>query len=70
MVPPMSDPSVEFEPHRRRLTGLAHRLLGSRAEADDVVQNAIAFEIDADLITRIYVVRYPNKLPHLQGRVN
>jgi RNA polymerase sigma-70 factor (ECF subfamily) len=36
----MSDPSLEFEPHRRRLTGLAYRLLGSRAEADDVVQDA------------------------------
>ena len=29
-----------FESHRRALTGLAYRMLGSRAEADDVVQDA------------------------------
>jgi RNA polymerase sigma-70 factor, ECF subfamily len=29
-----------FESHRRTLTGLAYRMLGSRAEADDVVQDA------------------------------
>lgn len=29
-----------FEPHRRRLTGLAYRMLGSLAEAEDVVQDA------------------------------
>ena len=29
-----------FETHRRALTGLAYRMLGSRAEADDVVQDA------------------------------
>jgi RNA polymerase sigma-70 factor (ECF subfamily) len=29
-----------FEPHRRALTGLAYRMLGSRAEAEDVVQDA------------------------------
>ena len=29
-----------FEPHRRRLTGLAYRMLGSLADAQDVVQEA------------------------------
>ena len=31
---------ASFENHRRALTGLAYRMLGSRAEADDVVQDA------------------------------
>lgn len=30
----------DFEAHRRRLVGLAYRMLGSRAEAEDVVQDA------------------------------
>jgi RNA polymerase sigma-70 factor (ECF subfamily) len=30
----------DFEPHRRHLTGLAYRMLGSVAEAEDVVQDA------------------------------
>lgn len=29
-----------FEPHRRRLTGLAYRMLGSVADAQDIVQDA------------------------------
>ena len=29
-----------FEPHRRRLTGLAYRMLGTLSEAEDVVQEA------------------------------
>jgi RNA polymerase sigma-70 factor, ECF subfamily len=29
-----------FEPHRRHLTGLAYRMLGSLAEAEDIVQDA------------------------------
>jgi RNA polymerase sigma-70 factor (ECF subfamily) len=32
--------TATFEPHRRRLTGLAYRMLGSVAEAEDVVQEA------------------------------
>src|SRR5262245_43167566 len=31
---------TSFETHRRALTGLAYRMLGSRAEADDIVQDA------------------------------
>lgn len=32
--------SDDFEPHRRRLAGLAYRMLGSVADAQDVVQDA------------------------------
>jgi RNA polymerase sigma-70 factor (ECF subfamily) len=35
-----SDPARDFEPHRKFLAGLAYRMLGSVAEADDVVQDA------------------------------
>lgn len=34
------DGARSFETHRRSLTGLAYRVLGSRAEAEDVVQDA------------------------------
>ena len=36
----MTDPGVSFEPHRRRLLGLAYRMLGSVSEAEDAVQDA------------------------------
>jgi DNA-directed RNA polymerase specialized sigma24 family protein len=37
----VSDQDVQsFEAHRRSLIGLAYRMLGSRAEAEDVVQDA------------------------------
>jgi RNA polymerase sigma-70 factor (ECF subfamily) len=36
----MRDPALSFEPHRRRLLGLAYRMLGSIAEAEDAVQDA------------------------------
>jgi len=35
---PMSNPAASFEPHRRRLLGLAYRMLGSMADAEDAVQ--------------------------------
>ena len=34
------DAAQTFERHRRRLTGLAYRMLGSLAEAEDIVQDA------------------------------
>ena len=35
-----ADGAAAFEPNRARLFGLAYRMLGSRAEAEDVVQDA------------------------------
>ena len=43
-----SDPSASFEPYRRRLLGLAYRMLGSMAEAEDAVQEAYLRWHDAD----------------------
>jgi RNA polymerase sigma-70 factor, ECF subfamily len=38
---PTEDQAVQtFEPHRRHLIGLAYRMLGSLAEAEDIVQDA------------------------------
>jgi len=37
----MTDPALSFEPHRRHLRGLAYRMLGSLAEAEDAVQTRI-----------------------------
>ena len=34
----MSNPAASFEPYRRRLLGLAYRMLGSMADAEDAVQ--------------------------------
>jgi RNA polymerase sigma-70 factor (ECF subfamily) len=36
----MPNPAENFEPHRRRLLGLAYRMLGSMADAEDAVQEA------------------------------
>lgn len=44
----MSDPASTFEPHRRRLLGLAYRMLGSIAEAEDAVQEAYLRWHEAD----------------------
>jgi len=43
-----TDPSASFEPYRRRLLGLAYRMLGSMAEAEDAVQEAYLRWHDAD----------------------
>jgi RNA polymerase sigma-70 factor, ECF subfamily len=43
-----TDPSATFEPHRRRLLGLAYRMLGSIAEAEDAVQEAYLRWHDTD----------------------
>jgi RNA polymerase sigma-70 factor (ECF subfamily) len=43
-----TDPSATFEPHRRRLLGLAYRMLGSMAEAEDAVQETYLRWHDAD----------------------
>jgi RNA polymerase sigma-70 factor (ECF subfamily) len=36
----MSNPAASFEPYRRRLLGLAYRMCGSMADAEDAVQEA------------------------------
>src|ERR1700756_1570947 len=36
----MNDPVLTFESHRQRLLGIAYRMLGSRAEAEDILQEA------------------------------
>jgi RNA polymerase sigma-70 factor (ECF subfamily) len=42
------DPAATFEPHRRGLLGLAYRMLGSMAEAEDAVQEAYLRWHDTD----------------------
>ena len=42
------DATVIFEHHRARLLRIAYRMLGSRSEAEDVVQNAWLSWVGAD----------------------
>jgi RNA polymerase sigma-70 factor (ECF subfamily) len=51
----MTDPAVSFEPHRRRLLGLAYRMLGSIAEAEDAVQDAYLrwHAVDRDAVSNV-----------------
>jgi RNA polymerase sigma-70 factor, ECF subfamily len=44
----MSNPAASFEPHRRRLVGLAYRMLGSMADAEDAVQETYVRWHEAD----------------------
>jgi RNA polymerase sigma-70 factor (TIGR02957 family) len=44
----MDDPTLTFDSHRRRLQGIAYRMLGSVAEAEEVVQDAWLRWYDAD----------------------
>ncbi|MGJ7526977.1 RNA polymerase sigma-70 factor [Variovorax sp. GB1P17] len=44
----MDDPTLAFDSHRRRLQGIAYRMLGSVAEAEEVVQDAWLRWHDAD----------------------
>ena len=40
MTARLDETAAQFEPHRRRLMGLAYRMLGSLTEAEDIVQEA------------------------------
>jgi RNA polymerase sigma-70 factor (ECF subfamily) len=49
----MSNPATTFEPYRRRLLGLAYRMLGSMADAEDAVQDTYLrwHAVDRDSVT-------------------
>ena len=44
----MSNPAATFEPYRRRLLGLAYRMLGSMADAEDAMQETYLRRHGAD----------------------
>ena len=48
----MTEPAAEFERHRAHLTGVAYRMLGTVADAEDAVQEAyLRFDrVDRSLI--------------------
>jgi len=62
----MIDAAGSFEPHRRFLTGLAYRMLGSVTEAEDVVQDAFlrwnAAERDRVAEPRAFLARTASRL--------
>jgi RNA polymerase sigma-70 factor (ECF subfamily) len=66
MDAPNTDAAADFEPHRKLLTGLAYRMLGSVAEADDVVQDAFLRwrEVDRAAVDepRAYLTRIVSRL--------
>jgi RNA polymerase sigma-70 factor, ECF subfamily len=61
-----TDPAGDFEPYRKFLGGLAYRMLGSVAEADDVVQDAFLRwrEVDRAGVAepRAYLARVVSRL--------
>jgi RNA polymerase sigma factor (sigma-70 family) len=63
---PRQDAAASFEPHRPRLIRLAYRMLGSVADAEDVVQDAFLRWLDADRATvavpEAYLVRIVTRL--------
>ncbi len=62
----MIESADDFEPHRRFLAGLAYRMLGSVAEAEDVVQDAFLRWRDVERATiaqpRAYLARVVSRL--------
>jgi RNA polymerase sigma-70 factor (ECF subfamily) len=60
------DSGTDFEPHRAFLSGLAYRMLGSMAEAEDVVQDAFLRWREVDRATvvepRAYLARVVSRL--------
>ena len=54
MTPASYNEAADFEPHRSHLRGLAYRMLGSRADAEDVVQDAWLRWHDADRATVVH----------------
>jgi len=62
----VTDSADDFEPHRRFLAGLAYRMLGSVAEAEDVVQDAFIRWRDVDRASiaqpRAYLARVVSRL--------
>ena len=46
---PMDDRTTMFQQHKPRLSGIAYRMLGSRADAEDVLQEAYLRWHQADI---------------------
>lgn len=62
----VAEAAADFEPHRTFLAGLAYRMLGSVAEAEDVVQDAFLrwHEVDRAAVAepRAYLARVVSRL--------
>lgn len=61
----MQDRSGEFERHRPRLFGIAYRMLGSRTDAEDVLQDARA---EGDSEQRLYTLSAWRETPFFDER--